>query len=118
LKESFYFLEEHLVVINNAMSEYRGSLKGVQKRLFDISYNKIINTFNGRTELDGMEMEYIVLSLRKQALQFHKLKKVREANFNFTLALVIENKKKNFQRTKGPQIKTATSDGTLVAAVL
>jgi radical SAM superfamily enzyme len=118
VKESFYFVEEHLVVINNAMSEYRGSLKGIQKRLFDISFNKIINTLNGHTELDGMEMEYIILSLRKQGLKFHKLKMVREASFNFSLALWIEAKKKGFQKSNGPQIKTATSDGTLVAAVV
>jgi hypothetical protein len=118
VKESFYFVEEHLVVINNAMSEYRGSLKGVQKRLFDISYNKIINSFNGRTELDGMEMEYIILSLRKQALKFHKLKMIREASFNFSLALWIEAKKKGFQKSNGPQIKTAVSAGPLTAAIV
>ncbi|MCV9886270.1 hypothetical protein [Metabacillus halosaccharovorans] len=104
-------------MITISMINFRNTQKGMGRKLFDISYQKV-QKMNEQVELDGMEMIYISQSLRFQSKQFAQSGRNELAKLYRGYGDQIEKVRKAFQMRNMPEIaknKKAASAGTLTA---
>jgi hypothetical protein len=114
MKEKILLIRTDLAMIKNAMRSYRKTQAGCQLRLFDIAFNKVIQT-RSFIELDGMEMIYIHRSLNLHAHHLSKRGKMVEADHYFSLSSWMDITRERFQRKYGPKTEKTASAGTLTA---
>lgn len=104
MKQSIYLLEEqkHMVII--AMNYYRTTLQGMNKKLFDIAFNKV-NKNDTPLELDGMEMILISQSLHKYGKFLSNSKQLVESRKYRIYGDIFEEIRGDFQKMNGLNLK-------------
>ncbi|MGC4375891.1 hypothetical protein WD019_02960 [Fictibacillus sp. Mic-4] len=103
-----HLLPAELGLIKTAMRAYSYQIEGWKKRLFDIAFGRVLKS-NGTLEMDGMEMEYVTMALRKYGW-FHFMNQRKEtAKIYFELAQWIKEKKVEFQQKNNPLKKAASA---------
>jgi hypothetical protein len=103
MKAKIKLLPATLGMITDAMKTYSDTLTGFKKRQFDIAYKKIIES-NGEAYLDGMEIEYVCIALRKCGWLYMRLHRKDKAEPYFELAQWMKERKMEFQQTYGPKV--------------
>ena len=103
-------------MIKTAMQFKRSTLQGMNKKLFDIAFNKV-NQMDHVVELDGMEMIYLAQSMNKYAKYLSKRGEIEKSKLYRAAAEGIEIIRIKFQMENGPKVKKekAASAGTLTA---
>lgn len=116
MKQAIYLLPVQREMIKNAMKNYRKGLTGIGQKMFDISYNKIMQ-MNRTVELDGMEMIYISQALNKHGKQLSAVGKFYESEHYRIIAMEVERIRITFQYQYGPKVQKekAASAKTLTA---
>ncbi|MFC0188206.1 hypothetical protein ACFFJY_07920 [Fictibacillus aquaticus] len=114
MKEKIALIRTDLAMIKNAMSRYRKGLEGFNRKLFDISFNKVLAAKHS-VEMDGMEMIMMHRSLNMYAHALSKAGKRIEAEHYYRLSKWIDQTRARFQQTYGPKIEKAASAATLTA---
>lgn len=104
MKQQLHISHADKQMILIAMSEFRNGLKGMGKRLFDISFNKVTNMQNS-VDLDGMEMIYITQSLNVYGKKLSTDHFFEMATRYRILASEIELIRIKFQLENGPSVK-------------
>ncbi|MCT2347142.1 hypothetical protein M4D71_23610 [Niallia taxi] len=104
MKQSIFLLKEQKAMVIIAMNYNRSTLRGINKRLFDIAFNKV-NQIHNPVELDGMEMILVSQSLHKYGKFLSNSKQIKESKQYRIYGDVFEEIRKNFQSLNGPKIK-------------
>ncbi|PKG23928.1 hypothetical protein [Niallia nealsonii] len=116
MKQAIYLLNTQKQMVITAMEFHRSTLQGMNKKLFDIAFNKV-NRMDEVLELDGMEMIYLTQSMNRYAKYLSKLGEIYESKLYRAAAEGIEIIRIKFQMENGPKVKKekAASAGTLTA---
>ncbi|WP_437831716.1 hypothetical protein ACQRXC_08655 [Niallia taxi] len=104
MKQSIFLLEEQKGMVIIAMNYNRLTLQGMNKKLFDIAFNKV-NQDHTPVELDGMEMILVSQSLHKYGKFLSISKQLKESKKYRIYGDTFEEIRKNFQRMNGPKLK-------------
>lgn len=104
MKQSIFLLGEQKDMVIKAMNYNRLTLQGMNKKLFDIAFNKLNQNHNA-VELDGMEMILVSQSLHKYGKFLSYSKQLKESKKYRIYGDSFEEIRKNFQKLNGPKFK-------------
>jgi len=104
MKQSIFLLEEQKDMVIIAMNYNRLTLQGMNKKLFEIAFNKV-NQNHNPVELDGMEMILVSQSLHKYGKFLSDSKQIKESKQYRIYGDIFEEIRKNFQKLNGPKYK-------------
>ncbi|MFP7469978.1 hypothetical protein SFC55_03135 [Niallia taxi] len=104
MKQSIFLLEEQKDMVIIAMNYNRSTLQGMNKKLFDIAFNKVNQNLNP-VELDGIEMILVSQALHKYGKFLSHSKQIKESVQYRIYGDIFEEIRKNFQRLNGPKFK-------------
>ncbi|MED3965022.1 hypothetical protein [Niallia taxi] len=104
MKQSIFLFEDQKEMVIIAMNYNRSTLIGVNKKLFDIAFNKMLQK-NNPVELDGMEMILVSQSLHKYGKFLSNSKQIKESKKYRIYGDIFEEIRKNFQQLNGPKFK-------------
>lgn len=104
MKQSIFLSDKQKVMVIKAMNYNRLTLQGMNKKLFDIAFNKV-NQNHNEVELDGMEMILVSQSLHKYGKFLSCSKQLKESKKYRIYGDSFEGIRKNFQKVNGPKLK-------------
>lgn len=104
MKQSIFLFQEEKVMLIRAMNYNRSTLQGMNKKLFDIAFNKV-NEENNPVELDGMEMILVSQSLHKYGKLLSNSNQIIESKQYRIYGEIFEKIRKDFQKENGPKLK-------------
>lgn len=104
MKQSIFIFQEQKIMLIRAMHYNRSTLQGMNKKLFDIAFNKV-NQENNPVELDGMEMILVSQSLHKYGKFLSNSNQIIESKQYRIYGEIFEKIRKDFQKQNGPKFK-------------
>jgi len=104
MKQSIFLFHQQKEMIIIAMQYNRLTIQGMNKKLFDISFNKV-NQNNNPVELDGMEMILVSQSLHKYGKFLSNSNQMKKSKQYRIYGDIFEEIRKNFQKQNGPKLK-------------
>ena len=104
MKQSIFLLEEQKDMVIVAMIYNRSTLQGMNKKLFDIAFNKVNKNYKP-VELDGMEMILVSQSLHKYGKFLSNSNQIIESKQYRIYGEIFEKIRKDFQKHNGPKLK-------------
>ncbi|MGG4470054.1 hypothetical protein ABER68_18600 [Paenibacillus alvei] len=104
MKQPIFIFPEQREMLIRAMSYNRSTLQGMNKKLFDIAFNKV-NQKNNSVELDGMEMILVSQSLHKYGKFLSNSNQIIESKQYRIFGEIFEKIRKDFQKRNGSKVK-------------
>ncbi|MBU8908547.1 hypothetical protein [Desertibacillus haloalkaliphilus] len=104
-------------MVISAMRTFRLTLKGANRKMFDLVYGKLLTLEKGKKiKLDAMELFYISQALRRKSKLHWAIGKLYEYKHYAQLADEVEEVRVAFQNTYLTKIKKAQTAATVHAS--
>ncbi len=103
MKQSIFLFQKQKLMLIRAMNYNRSTLQGMNKKLFDIAFNKVNQEYNP-VELDGMEMILVSQSLHKYGKFLSNSNQILESKQYRIYGEIFEKIRKDFQKQNGPKL--------------